>query len=67
MERITAEPFFVGTPHNKENAEWVADLFRDWGYDTEIVEYQVLFPKPRIWPPLLATAAVKRRPSRTVR
>ena len=37
MERITAEPFFVGTPHNKENAEWVADLFRDWGYDTEIV------------------------------
>ena len=48
MERITAEPFFVGTPHNKENAEWVADLFRDWGYDTEIVEYQVLFPKPRI-------------------
>ena len=48
MERITAEPFFVGTPHNKENAEWVAELFRDWGYDTEIVEYQVLFPKPRI-------------------
>ena len=48
MERITAEPFFVGTPHNKDNAEWVADLFRDWGYDTEIVEYQVLFPKPRI-------------------
>ena len=48
MERITAEPFFVGSPHNKENAEWVADLFRDWGYDTEIVEYQVLFPKPRI-------------------
>ena len=48
MERITAEPFFVGSPHNRENAEWVADLFRDWGYDTEIVEYQVLFPKPRI-------------------
>ncbi len=48
MERITSEPFFVGTPHNKENAEWVADLFREWGYDTEIVEYQVLFPKPRI-------------------
>ena len=48
MERITAEPFFVGTPHNKENAEWVADLFRGWGYDTEIVEYQVLFPKPRV-------------------
>ncbi len=48
MERMTSKPFFVGTPHNKENAEWVAELFRDWGYDTEIVEYQVLFPKPRI-------------------
>ena len=48
MQRITSEPFYVGTPHNKENAEWVADLFREWGYDTEIVEYQVLFPKPRI-------------------
>ncbi len=48
MERITAAPFYVGTPHNKENAEWVADLFREWGYDTEIVEYQVLFPKPRV-------------------
>ena len=48
MARITSEPFFVGSPHNKENAEWVADLFRDWGYDTEIVEYQVLFPKPRV-------------------
>ncbi len=31
MERITSEPFYVGTPHNKENAEWVADLFREWG------------------------------------
>ena len=48
MERITAEPFFVGTPHNKENAEWVANLFREWGYDVEIAEYQVLFPKPRV-------------------
>ena len=48
MERITSEPFFVGTPHNRENAVWIADLFRDWGYDTEIVEYLILFPKPRI-------------------
>ena len=48
MRRITAEPFFVGSPHNKENAEWVAERFREWGYETEIAEYQVLFPKPRI-------------------
>ena len=48
MKRITAEPFFVGAPHNKENAEFVRDLFREWGYEAEIVEYRVLFPKPRI-------------------
>ena len=48
MERITAEPFFVGTAHNKENAEWVAERFREWGYEVEIAEYRVLFPKPRI-------------------
>ena len=45
MERITAEPFFVGAPHNKENAEFVRDLFREWGYEAEIVEYRVLFPE----------------------
>jgi N-acetylated-alpha-linked acidic dipeptidase len=48
MERMTSEPFFVGSPHNKENVEWIAERFRAWGYETEIEEYQVLFPKPRI-------------------
>ena len=48
MERITAKPFFVGAPHNKENAEFVRDLFEEWGYEAEIVEYRVLFPKPRV-------------------
>ena len=48
MERMTAEPFFVGTPHNKENAVWIADLLRDCGYDTEIVEYLSLFARPRV-------------------
>ena len=29
MERITAKPFFVGSPHNKENAEFVKKLFQE--------------------------------------
>ncbi len=48
MKRMTRAPFFVGAPHNRENALWVADRFRDWGYDVEIAEYRVLFPKPRV-------------------
>lgn len=48
MREMTREPFYVGSPHNRENAEMVLELFRSWGYDAEIEEYQVLFPTPRI-------------------
>ncbi len=48
MARITAAPFYVGAPQNRENAEFVRDLFQSWGYEAEIVEYRVLFPKPRV-------------------
>lgn len=48
MRRITAKPFYTGSPHNKDNAEWTRDLFESWGYEAEIVEYQVLFPTPKI-------------------
>ena len=48
MERMTREPFFVGAPYNYENAMFVAEQFRDWGYEVEIAEYEVLFPKPLV-------------------
>jgi len=48
MRRMTSAPFYVGAPHNRENAEWVAEQFTEWGYEAEIVEYQVLFPTPRV-------------------
>ncbi|MDX1579406.1 MAG: PA domain-containing protein, partial [Gemmatimonadota bacterium] len=48
MERMTREPFYVGAPYNRENAEWTAERFRSWGYDVEIAEYRVLFPTPRV-------------------
>jgi len=48
MERMTRAPFYVGAPYNRENAEWVAERFRSWGYVVEIEEYRVLFPTPRI-------------------
>jgi len=46
MERMTRAPFFVGAPWNYENAMFVADLYRSWGYNVEIAEYEVLFPTP---------------------
>lgn len=48
MRRLTAEPFWTGSPYNREMAEWTAEQFRDWGFDVEIEEYQVLYPLPRI-------------------
>jgi N-acetylated-alpha-linked acidic dipeptidase len=48
MRRMTREPFFVGAPYNLENARFTAELFRSWGYEVEIAEYEVLFPTPTV-------------------
>jgi len=48
MKQLTAHPHHVGSPHGKQNAELMASLFRSWGYDTRIEEFQVLFPTPKI-------------------
>jgi N-acetylated-alpha-linked acidic dipeptidase len=48
MQRITAHPHPVGSPYGKENAEFIAGLFRSWGFDTEIEEFRVLFPTPKL-------------------
>jgi N-acetylated-alpha-linked acidic dipeptidase len=44
MQRLTARPHHVGSPYGKENAEFMAGLFRSWGYQTEIEQFRVLFP-----------------------
>ena len=48
MEHLTSRPHHVGSPFGLEVAEFIADRFREWGYDTELETYQVLFPTPRI-------------------
>jgi N-acetylated-alpha-linked acidic dipeptidase len=47
MERLSARPHHLGSPYGKANAEFMAGLFRSWGYQTRIEEYDVLFPTPR--------------------
>ncbi len=47
MRRMSAKPQHVGSPYGKENAEFVASLFEDWGYDTAIEVFHVLFPTPK--------------------
>jgi N-acetylated-alpha-linked acidic dipeptidase len=46
MRRLAARPHHLGSPYGKDNAEFMAGLFRSWGYDVAITDYQVLFPTP---------------------
>ncbi|MEQ1645023.1 MAG: transferrin receptor-like dimerization domain-containing protein, partial [Pyrinomonadaceae bacterium] len=34
-------------PYNKENAKFIADKFKSFGFKTEIEEFEVLFPTPK--------------------
>jgi N-acetylated-alpha-linked acidic dipeptidase len=47
MKRLTARPHHVGSPYNKENADWILSKFREWGFDARIETFQVLFPTPK--------------------
>ncbi|HEX2061929.1 MAG TPA: transferrin receptor-like dimerization domain-containing protein [Thermoanaerobaculia bacterium] len=47
MQRMTARPHHLGSPYGKENAEFMAALFRSWGYETTIERFDVLFPTPK--------------------
>lgn len=47
MKFMTSRPHHVGSPHGKASAEFMASLFRAWGYDTKIEVFNVLFPTPR--------------------
>ncbi len=47
MQRLSAHPHHVGSPYDKENAEWIAAKFKEFGLDTRIEQFDVLFPTPK--------------------
>ncbi len=48
MRRLSARPHHVGSPYDKENAEWILARFKEWGLDAHIETFDVLFPTPKI-------------------
>src|SRR5471030_2037045 len=46
MERMSARPHHVGSPYDKDNAEWLLARFKEWGWDAQIETFSVLFPTP---------------------
>src|SRR5690349_7736907 len=46
MQRLSARPHHVGSPYDKENAEWILNEFKSYGWDAHIENFDVLFPTP---------------------
>ena len=47
MRHLSAKPHHVGSAYGRQNAEFMAELFRSWGYETTIERFDVLFPTPK--------------------
>ncbi|HKI11774.1 MAG TPA: M28 family metallopeptidase [Candidatus Acidoferrum sp.] len=47
MQRLSARPHHVGSAYDKDNAEWIAAKFKEFGLETHIESYDVLFPTPK--------------------
>src|SRR3989442_9269972 len=46
MQRLSARPHNVGTAYDRANAEWLAAKFKEFGLDTHIETFDILFPTP---------------------
>jgi N-acetylated-alpha-linked acidic dipeptidase len=47
MQRLSARPHHVGSPYDKDNAEWILAKCKSWGLDAHIETFEVLFPTPK--------------------
>jgi N-acetylated-alpha-linked acidic dipeptidase len=47
LQRLSARPHHVGSPYDKDNAEWLQGMYKSWGLDAQIESFDVLFPTPK--------------------
>jgi N-acetylated-alpha-linked acidic dipeptidase len=47
MQLLSARPHHVGSPYDKQNAEWILAQYKEWGWDAQIETFYVLFPTPK--------------------
>jgi N-acetylated-alpha-linked acidic dipeptidase len=47
MERLTARPHHVGSPYDKDNAQWILAKYKEFGFDAHVETFRVLFPTPK--------------------
>ncbi|MFL6689508.1 MAG: transferrin receptor-like dimerization domain-containing protein [Alphaproteobacteria bacterium] len=46
LKTLAAEPNNVGSPHDKQNADFILGLFKKFGWNAHIEAFQVLYPTP---------------------
>ena len=73
LKILTAEPHHVGSAAGLRNVAWLKDQFESWGYETEVVRYDVSVPVPTVrrmaltapeaWEGSLTEAALPEDPS----
>lgn len=47
MRRLSARPHHVGSPYDKDNAEWLLAQLKSYGLNAKIETFEVLFPTPK--------------------
>src|SRR5277367_6644281 len=47
MRRMSARPHHVGSPYDKDNAEWLLAQLKSFGLDAKIETFSALFPTPQ--------------------
>ena len=47
LKVMSSAPNHVGSPHDRENAEYVLARFKEWGWDAHIETFDVLYPTPK--------------------
>ena len=47
LKLMSAKPHHVGSPASKATAEFIAEQFKSWGYETKIETFYPLFSTPR--------------------
>jgi N-acetylated-alpha-linked acidic dipeptidase len=47
MRRLSARPHHVGSPYDKDNAEWILAQLKSYGLDAKIEQFDTLFPTPK--------------------
>ncbi len=48
LKQMSSAPNHLGSPHDKQNAEFVLKQFQSWGFDAHIETFDVLFPTPKV-------------------